>query len=150
MLRRIKRYLGRLAGSQETTFSGLNPKENELISRIRSQRLTYLTDRRLASVANTCRSIEEDDLPGIFLEAGCALGGSSILIASLKRSKRLLFIYDVFGMIPPPTCEDTQEVHDRYKTIVKGKSTGIGGNKYYGYEENLYETVQYTTPGMKF
>jgi hypothetical protein len=116
--------------------------ERELISRIRARNLTYLTDERLASIAGTCRSIEHANLPGIFVEAGCALGGSSILIASLKRPERPFFIYDVFGMIPPPTEEDTPDVHVRYRTIAEGKSRGIGGEKYYGYQDNLYEIVQ--------
>jgi hypothetical protein len=62
-------------------------------------------------------------------------------MASIKTPKRRLQIYDVFGMIPPPTDQDTEDVHERYKTISEGKSTGIGGDKYYGYEENLYEIV---------
>jgi hypothetical protein len=118
------------------------PQERELISRIRLRNLTYLSDERLASLASTCRSIEDANLPGIFLEAGCALGGSAILIASLKNPKRPLLMYDVFGMIPPPTKEDTQDVHDRYRIIVEGKSKGIGGDNYYGYQDNLYEVVQ--------
>jgi Macrocin-O-methyltransferase (TylF) len=144
MLHRIKSYLREIAGSQEAkaVLSGLTSKERELISRIRSKNLTYLSDKKLASLANTCRSIEERNLSGIFLEAGCALGGSAILVASLKRPERPLFIYDVFGMIPAPTKEDMDDVHDRYKVIVEGKSKGIGGDKYYGYEENLYEMVQ--------
>jgi asparagine synthase (glutamine-hydrolysing) len=101
-----------------------------------------LSDKKLASLLSTCRVIEEANLPGIFLEAGCALGGSAILIATIKNFERPLFIYDVFGMIPPPTKEDTQDVHDRYRTILEGKSIGIGGDKYYGYQENLYDLVQ--------
>jgi Macrocin-O-methyltransferase (TylF) len=118
------------------------PDERELISRILLRNLTYLSDERLASLAGTCRSIEDANLPGIFLEAGCALGGSAILIASLKSHQRPLLIYDVFGMIPSPTEEDTHDVHDRYRTIVEGKSKGIGGDKYYGYLDNLYEVVR--------
>jgi len=45
-------------------------------------------------------------------------------------------------MIPPPTEEDTSDVHERYKTIAEGKSVGLGGDKYYGYEDGLYEKVQ--------
>jgi len=144
MLHRVKLYWRRIAGSpkQETVLSELPSEECKLISRIREQNLTYLSDKKLASLASTCRSIEDANLPGIFIEAGCALGGSSILIASVKNSERPLFIYDVFEMIPSPTKEDTQDVHDRYRTIVEGKSTGIGGDKYYGYVENLYEVVQ--------
>jgi len=142
MLHLIKKYLKRRTGSQQSVLLELNLKERELISRIRSRKLTYLSDKRLTSIVRTCQSIEENNISGIFLEAGCALGGSAILITSLKRSDRPLFIYDVFGMIPPPTEEDTQDVHDRYRAIVEGKSQGIGGDKYYGYEENLYEIVQ--------
>jgi hypothetical protein len=116
--------------------------EQQLISRIRDRKLTYLSDRKLASLVATCRSIEENNLPGIFLEAGCALGGSAILIASTKRRERPFNVYDVFGMIPPPTHHDTQDVHDRYRTIVQGQSTGIGGDRYYGYVEDLYEVVK--------
>jgi asparagine synthase (glutamine-hydrolysing) len=115
--------------------------DHQLIARIRSRNLTYLTEERLASILNACRSIEEAGLSGVFLEAGCALGGSAILIAAVKQPARPLLIYDVFGMIPPPTEEDPQEVHDRYRTIVEGKSRGIGGDRYYGYQDDLYGIV---------
>ncbi|MFN6185627.1 MAG: TylF/MycF/NovP-related O-methyltransferase [Microcystis sp.] len=144
MLRRIKKLIKRFVGTADNMkdLSKLSSEDQELITRIRERKLTYLSVPKLVSIVNSCRSIEASQLPGIFLEAGCALGGSSILIASLKREERPLFIYDVFGMIPPPTEEDTQDVHDRYRTIVEGKSNGIGGDKYYGYEENLFEVVQ--------
>ena len=45
-------------------------------------------------------------------------------------------------MIPPPTDEDGKDVKDRYSDIRQGRSKGLGGNKYYGYEDNLYEIVQ--------
>lgn len=138
----IKHLLRKGSGNQDSPLTGLCWPDRELISRIRSKNLTYLSDSKLTSLTNTCREIEESNLSGIFLEAGCALGGSTILIASLKRSERPLFTYDVFGMIPPPTSEDTQDVHERYQLIVEGKSKGIGGDKYYGYEENLYDIVQ--------
>lgn len=144
MLHRIKKYWAKIADppGQETDSGRLSAPERELISRIHSHNLTYLPEKKLASLANTCRSIESAGLPGVFIEAGCALGGSAILLASLKSSKRPLLVYDVFGMIPPPTSQDTEDVHDRYKTIVEGKSKGIGGDKYYGYVENLYQIVQ--------
>ncbi|HEX5421258.1 MAG TPA: TylF/MycF/NovP-related O-methyltransferase [Gammaproteobacteria bacterium] len=117
-------------------------RDGDLIRRIRSRNLTYLSDKRLAALADTCRSIEEAGLPGIFIEAGCALGGSAILLATIKNRRRPLHLFDVFGMIPAPTAEDTQEVHDRYRTIVEGKSSGIGGDTYYGYRQNLYDAVR--------
>lgn len=140
MLRYIKKIAATRAG--ERSLSRLTAGDRELISRIRTRKLTYLSDKKLASLANTCHSIEEARLPGLFLEAGCALGGSAILIATAKNRERPLFVYDVFGMIPPPTEEDSPDVHDRYKVIVEGKSTGIDGDKYYGYQEDLYDVVQ--------
>jgi len=144
MLSRIKASLGRVirpikSGAQ---LSELTAEERRLVARIRAKKLTYLSDRRLASLITTCRSIEARNLPGIFLEAGCALGGSAILLASIKRDGRPLNVYDVFGMIPPPTKEDTQDVHARYQTIVQGQSTGIGGDRYYGYLDDLYDVVK--------
>jgi hypothetical protein len=117
-------------------------KDRELISRIRSSRLTYLSEKKLVSIAATCRELDRSRIPGAMLEAGCALGGSTILIASVKAPARALRVYDVFGMIPQPTAEDTPDVHERYHVISQGKSQGIGGDPYYGYENDLYERVQ--------
>jgi asparagine synthase (glutamine-hydrolysing) len=144
MFQRLKGYLKKNGGQIDEEILPLEflAREQELISRIRSSNLTYLSAEKLASLASTCLAIENSGLPGIFLEAGCALGGSAILIAKMKKPERPLYIYDVFGMIPAPTNEDTQDVHDRYTTIVEGKSIGIGGDKYYGYQEDLYAVVQ--------
>ena len=142
MLGRISRLFGRTAATRKDgPLFQLGPAERDLIARIRSKNLTYLSDAKLESIVDTCRTIEQANVPGAFIEAGCALGGSTILIASLKSGKQPLFVYDVFGMIPPPTKEDTGDVHERYRTIVEGKSTGIGGDRYYGYEEDLYGIV---------
>jgi asparagine synthase (glutamine-hydrolysing) len=138
MLDQIKKYVKQTLGIGNSTATN-NVKG--LIARIREKKLTYLTDKKLLSLAGTCQDIEKRKLDGLFLEAGCALGGSSILMASIKSVPRPLLIYDVFGMIPPPTDKDTQDVHERYSTISEGKSTGIDGGRYYGYEENLYEIV---------
>jgi len=141
MLRSIVARLGRAVGLAKNGVPPLQPTAAELrlIARIRERKLTYLSDRKLASLVTTCRAIEESDLPGIFLEAGCALGGSAILLASTKRRERPFNVYDVFGMIPPPTQDDTQDVHERYQAIVQGQSKGIDGDPYYGYIEDLYE-----------
>jgi Macrocin-O-methyltransferase (TylF) len=142
MLGHFKTAIGRIVRQQHSDLNGVPAAERDLIIRIRSENLTYLSERKLRSVSETCRSIVSAGLDGIFIEAGCALGGSAILIASVKSAQRPFQVYDVFGMIPAPTREDTGDVHERYRAIVEGKSTGIGGDKYYGYEENLYEVVE--------
>lgn len=136
--RRVARRFG-AAGGDDDLLAG--SPDGDLIRAIRHRKLTYLSERKLASLAAICRDIEAKHLDGAFIEAGCALGGSAILIASLKSDERPLDVYDVFGLIPAPTAEDTADVHARYQTIVAGKSAGIGGDRYYGYEENLLDKV---------
>ena len=116
--------------------------DRRLIRQIQNHKLTYLSRRKMELISQTCRAIEEQHLAGAFIEAGCALGGSAILISSIKHPDRPFLAYDTFSMIPPPTDEDTPDVHLRYQIISEGKSEGIDGDKYYGYQENLYERVQ--------
>ncbi|MEK9614261.1 MAG: TylF/MycF/NovP-related O-methyltransferase [Flavobacteriaceae bacterium] len=120
----------------------LSSEERKLISEIKSKNLTYLTLSKLAAIVHTLNSIEQKGYRGLFIEAGCALGGSSILISKLKNTHSKFKIYDVFEMIPPPSDNDTQDVHDRFKEIKEGKSKGIGGELYYGYQDHLLETVK--------
>lgn len=79
MFQRLKVILKDLFQSEvPSSLSRLDHKEIELISRIRSNNLTYLTEKKLASIADTCKAIVQSGLPGTFIEAGCALGGSAI------------------------------------------------------------------------
>ena len=122
-------------------FDALPLPDKILIKKIQARNLTYLSSEKLALIVQSCREIERQRISGHFIEAGCALGGSSILISKVKATARPLGIYDVFGIIPPPTEQDTQDVHDRYKIISEGNSRGIAGDTYYGYQQNLIETV---------
>jgi len=101
MLTQIKQYVKQALGMGGPTTT-IPDGAKDLIARIREKKLTYLTDKKLLSLSGTCRDIEKRNLDGLFLEAGCALGGSSILMTSIKSAQRPLLIYDVFGMIPPP------------------------------------------------
>src|SRR5688500_7930711 len=60
-LHRLRTYWGKMTGSPgpQDVLSKLSPEEREWISRIRSQRLTYLSEKKLASLASTCRAIED-------------------------------------------------------------------------------------------
>lgn len=139
MLQLARTMLSRIARGRN---DAIECPDADLIDQIKSRRLTYLTHNKLASISNTCREIERRGLEGCFIEAGCALGGSAILMATLKSEDRPFNVYDVFGLIPAPTAEDTEDVHQRYRAIVEGKSQGIDGDKYYGYEENLIDKVR--------
>ncbi len=136
---RVKNYLK--LRKEKKILRKLKPEEAQLIYKIRTQHLTYLSRMKLVGMTYIINDIQKAQLKGMFVEAGCALGGSSILIAKQKQKDTKLNVYDVFGMIPAPTEEDTQDVHERYQVIADGKSKGIGGKLYYGYEENLYDKV---------
>src|SRR5262245_56049527 len=103
--------------------------------------LTYLEPAALLDLFQAVRKLELAETAGAILECGCALGGSAIVLASAKSPLRPMFVYDVFGMIPPPTDKDDADVHERYETIQAGQSSGIGEAKYYGYEDDLYGKV---------
>ena len=77
----------------------------------------------------------------MIIEAGTARGGSAIAMASAKDPSRPMKVYDVFGRIPPPTEADGEDVHARYRKINGGEATGLGGEIYYGYRDNLYQEV---------
>lgn len=143
MITQLKRALQRAtrSGRTDRLLSSLSEQERKLITRIRAEKLTYLSERKLASIGATCTHLRDKGVAGVFIEAGCALGGSTILIASSKERERRLRVHDVFGMIPAPTAADTPDVHERYRDIVQGKAKGIEGDTYYGYRGDLYETV---------
>lgn len=112
-----------------------------VIRMVRAESLTYLSDAELKDLYDRVVDLERCEMPGILVEAGCAAGGSAIVLASAKAKSRPLYVYDVFGMIPQPSERDGPDVHERYNTIKSGTSPGINGNKYYGYEEDLLTKV---------
>jgi asparagine synthase (glutamine-hydrolysing) len=112
-----------------------------LIEKVNSS-WSYLGIDALYDLANTMNFIEDSGLEGDIIETGCALGGSAIVIASVKSSRRLFKVYDVFGMIPAPSNEDGSYAKDRYAIIKSGQSDGLNGEKYYGYEEDLLQKVK--------
>jgi O-methyltransferase len=133
--------LARLLSKTGTLLATPHPI-HKLISKVRGQRLTYLSDARLRSLARLCARNEALGRPGVILEAGCALGGSAIVMCAAKRREREMRIYDVFDMIPPPGEQDGDDVQARYEAIRSGKSEGLGGDTYYGYLQDLYERVR--------
>lgn len=103
--------------------------------------LTYLSNAKIESLLRLVPASENHNRAGVIIEAGCALGGSAIMLCHAKARERPLHVYDVFEMIPPPGENDDRDVHERYQKIASGQSDGISGNLYYGYEEDLYSKV---------
>lgn len=117
-------------------------KANPLGEQIVRQNLTYLSLGALYNIHAAVKTIEKQGVKGQFIEAGCALGGSTIQIGKSKSTDRVLKVYDVFGMIPPPSPKDGTAVQQRYEEIESGASKGIRGETYYGYETHLLEKVK--------
>lgn len=118
---------------------GLSPTARQ----VRRDRLTYLHVFKLRRIEAAMRDLERRQVVGDFLEFGVALGGSSIILAEQARSQgRGFHGFDVFSTIPPPaSAKDDEKSKRRYDLIKSGKSTGIGGDEYYGYKDNLFEEV---------
>lgn len=111
------------------------------IKHLREAKLTYLSVEKMRALVTEITRIEANEIKGGMIEAGCALGGSAILLSKLKNQKRDFSVYDVFETIPAPTSEDPSDVHERYEKIASGGAQGLEGDEYYGYQENLYEKV---------
>lgn len=114
------------------------------VREVRKRRLTYLGYDALSDLERAVRRLEAASVPGIIVEAGCALGGSTVVLGLAKRPDRPLRAYDVFGLIPPPSDADGDDIQARYQTVVRGESRGIEGDKYYGYEDDLRDKVANT------
>lgn len=112
------------------------------IKYVKDENLTYLDKDALEDIYDRVVELERKKIDGIIIEAGCALGGSAIVISDAKKSYRCLKLYDVFDEIPAPGDKDGSDVHERYETIKDGEAKGIGNNEYYGYKENLLEEVK--------
>lgn len=118
------------------------PVESGIIRYITARKLTYCGYNKLVSIAESINEVKKEQVYGSYIEAGVALGGSAILIAKIKNPASHLYLYDAFGMIPPPSANDGSDAHERYKVIADGKSKGLGNDQYYGYMENLEDVVR--------
>src|SRR5690606_20030573 len=108
---------------------------------LKTHHLTYLATKDLFNLYYAAKAVEHSGISGLFIEAGCAMGGSAIAIGWAKRKHREFRLYDAFGLIPPPSEKDEADVHLRYEEIKSGKSRGLGNHTYYGYVQNLQAVV---------
>lgn len=113
-------------------------------STIRADRITYLSRERLESLRREVERLNRAKASGLIVEFGVALGGSGALMASAMGQSLRFCGYDVFGQIPPPGANDGESSHARYDVIRTGNSEGIEGDLYYGYRDDLLESVTRT------
>ena len=116
--------------------------DRSVAEEVRRRKLTYLTPDKFDSLYECIDDVQKSETPGDFAEFGVALGGSGICLAKALNGKQRYVGFDVFSMIPPPSPADGEDVNSRYETIASGKSSGIGGDRYYGYIDNLLEVVK--------
>lgn len=127
---------------RDAAFGARRPGLSRAIDGVREQRLTFLSRDKLMDLADAVLDAERRRLPGAVVEAGSALGGSAIVLARSKAPERPMWVFDAFGMIPPPSEKDGPDVHARYEEIASGRSTGLGGDVYYGYRDDLLGEVR--------
>ena len=111
----------------------------QCVEAVIGERLTLMPLGALTALVQALIDVQLAAVPGIVIEAGTARGGSAIVLATAKSPDRRMKVYDVFGMIPPPSDKDGEDVHERYEVISSGKAKG--GAEYYGYRDNLYDEV---------
>jgi hypothetical protein len=140
-LRATRRKLRKARAELKRARAGLPAHVEETIARARAEHLTYLKPDNLRELAAVVVELEREQRPGLIVEAGSARGGSAIVLAAAKSVARPMKVYDVFGMIPPPGEHDGADVHERYETIASGAAKGVGGDRYYGYRDDLYGEV---------
>lgn len=116
--------------------------DRQIAAKVAAKNLTYVSPGKMNSLFDCIDELDAGHVHGDFVEFGVALGGSGICLANSLQPRRRYFGFDVFGMMPPPSAIDGQEVLARYKTIVDGQSKGIGGEPYYGYVDNLLDVVK--------
>jgi len=119
-----------------------SPRTLAVIRRVRRLKLTYLNIASLTDLADAAAGVIRRKVPGSFHEAGCALGGSAMVIASVKPADRPFWIYDTFERIPPPSEQDGQDARDRFRQIEAGEAVGVAGSEYYGYRGDLTREVK--------
>jgi hypothetical protein len=140
MINSIKRMICALRPSED--ISTLAEVTEALIAQVRAKSLTYCGRPKLENLRDVAIKIRYEKVPGVFIEAGVALGGSAIVLAKVKEQDRSLELYDVFSMIPPPGAHDGEDAHKRYAEIKSGGSVGLGDNLYYGYIDQLIDRVR--------
>jgi hypothetical protein len=111
---------------------------SETIQFLRSNALTYCGRAgKLEVVHEAAKRVEATHVPGIFVEAGVAMGGSAIVIAKTKARARELRLYDVFEMLPPPAENDDAKSHEVYQQFLAGTVSGPVDRNYVSHAADL-------------
>jgi predicted O-methyltransferase YrrM len=95
---------------------------SETIEYLREHALTFSRrPGKLEVLHEMAARVETSGTPGIFVEAGVAMGGSAIIIAQTKTPERELRLYDTFEMMPPPGGGDDERSHADHTALINGE-----------------------------
>lgn len=92
---------GRLAGVTGgllvRRFSVRQPEMFRVVEAVAARKLASMDKAALCELAQTVMDLEFDGIDGDFLQAGCGLGGATIVIAHAKRRARSFTAHDPFS-----------------------------------------------------
>jgi len=131
-----------LPGTNPGSPSRLTP--DDAITTVVANSLTYCSHgRKLHRIVESVAEVVRKKVPGDFIEAGVALGGSAIVIGSAKPRTVALKLYDAFAMLPAPGAKDEPRAHQVYQEFISGRRTApIDRNYLDGIAWGMKATVQ--------
>ena len=59
--------------------------KKRIINKVRQRHLTYLSEKKITQIIQSLEELKENDVEGCIVEAGCALGGSLIVISAYSQ-----------------------------------------------------------------
>lgn len=133
-----------LARSSSAISATARISPGRAIESVISKGITYCSQgEKLRHIADAVQDVARRQVPGIYLEAGVALGGSAVVIASAKPRAAKLRLFDVFEMLPAPGERDESRAHEVYRQFLAGQRTApIDQNYLAGVRAGLLETVR--------
>jgi hypothetical protein len=118
---------------------------HQTIEYLRAKGLTYCARTgKLEILQSLAAYPERESVPGIFLEAGVAMGGSASVIAKVKGPGRELRLYDVFELLPPPSARDGAGARQAYDRFLGGVATNVADIAYLAHAKDLLAFAQQT------
>jgi predicted O-methyltransferase YrrM len=113
------------------------------IQHLRANGLTYCGRAgKLETLHRLVAHVEASGVPGIFVEAGVAMGGSACVIAKTKRPDRELRLFDVFEMLPPPSIADGEKAAQVYRYFRAGQVQGATDVNYVKHSPDMLSFVR--------
>jgi O-methyltransferase len=73
------------------------------------QAYTYCSFGKLKNISQICQYLNNNNIPGDFVECGTYKGGSAAVISQYLESQRHLWLYDSFAGLPETSPEDGED-----------------------------------------